>query len=295
MLDDLNELKTLQQILTAGSLSGAARMLGTSLAVVSKRLATLERRTGVRLVNRSTRALSPTEEGVRLLVHIDSALEALAAGEVGLTSGRDEPVGRLRISAPVSLGRLHVAPVLAQLAEGYDKLSVSLTLDDRLANLVGDGIDVAIRIGGLTDSSAIMRKLADNNRVLVASPGYLDRAGRPEVPAEMENHAFLRYGNAVAPWTLQGPNGAEASLPARARFRVDNGDALHDWALAGHGIMLKSRIDVAADLDAERLEIVLPGWSGGDAPIVALYSSARHLPIKTRLFLDAMAARLSGK
>ena len=135
-----------------------------------------------------------------------------------------------------------------------------------------------IRIGGLADGTAVMRKLADNRRILVAAPSYLDRAGRPATPADLASDEFLRYGTASEPWRVRGPKGVNASLAAVARLRVDNGDTLHDWALAGLGIMLKSEVDVVEDLVAGRLERVLPAWDGGETPIVALYPSAQHVP-----------------
>lgn len=294
MLDDLNELKTFRAILAGGSLSAAARRLGVTLAVVSKRLATLEGRVGARLVHRSTRALSPTEEGARLLIDVERALEALEAGEERLAGGRDEPSGTLRVSAPNAVGRRCVVPVIGALARRYPRLAVTLELDDRVVDLVGERLDVAIRVGALVDSSAMVRKLADNRRILVAAPAYLDAAGRPSTPDEMGGHAFLRYGAATAPWRLRGPNGARASLTASARLRVDDGDAVHAWGLAGLGIMLKSEVDVAADIAAGRLERVLQDWDGGEAPIVALYPSARHLPRKTRVLLDALAAEMTS-
>jgi DNA-binding transcriptional LysR family regulator len=288
MLDDVNELRTLRAIVAAGSLSAASRELGVSLAVVSKRLSTLEGRVGLRLVNRTTRALSPTEEGLALLAHLDRALEALEEAEEHLATGRDEPTGTLRVTAPVSFGRRHVAPVLASLVERCPRLDAVLSLDDRLADVSGGTFDVAVRIGGLGDTTATMLKLADNRRVLAASPAYLDRCGRPQTPDGLAGHAFLRYGDGIAPWSLTNADGATATIAARPRLRVNNGDALHDWCVAGHGIMMKSVVDVAADLADGRLEHVLPDWSGDDIPIVALFASRHHQPRKLRVFLDAM-------
>jgi DNA-binding transcriptional LysR family regulator len=291
MLDDLNELRTLQQVLASGSLTAAANAMGVSLAVVSKRLATLERRTGVRLVNRTTRRLSPTEEGARLMVEIDRVLEAIRQGEELLATGRDEPVGTLRVSAPVSFGRRHVAPILGELTRRYPQLAISLSLDDKVVDVVGGAMDVAIRIGGgLVDSSAAMRKIADNSRILVAAPAYLDRRGRPSAPSDLRNHDLLRYGDSIAPWRLHGRDGTIESIPAPARMRVDNGDALHDWCVAGLGIMLKSTIDVGHDLAAGRLEHVLPDWNGGDLPIVALFPDRANMTRKARVFLEAMVS-----
>lgn len=294
MLDDLNELRTMQQVVASGSLTEAARVLGVSLAVVSKRLATLERRVGVRLVNRTTRSLSPTEEGERLLVEIDRALEAIRQGEEILTTGRDEPVGTLRVSAPISFGRRHVAPVLGDLARRHPRLAIALSLDDRLVDVAGGSVDVAIRIGGnLVDSSASMRPLGDNVRIVVAAPAYLDRHGRPSSPGALSGHEFLRYGDAVAPWRLFHADGTVERVPAPARMRVDNGDAVHDWCLAGHGIMLKSTVDVAADLASGKLERLLPDWHAGAMPIVALFPARATMPRKTRVFLDAMVSTMT--
>ncbi|MEH3036085.1 MAG: LysR substrate-binding domain-containing protein [Sphingomonas adhaesiva] len=293
MLDDLNELRTFRQVLTHGSLTGASRAMGVSLAVVSKRLATLEKRVGIRLVNRTTRSLSATEEGERLLVEVDRALEAIAQGEELLSTGRDEPVGTLRVSAPVSFGRRHVAPVVGELVRRYPQLAASLSLDDRLVDVAGGAIDVAIRIGGhAAAGSAAMRKLANNRRILVAAPAYLNRRGAPATPDDIPSQDLLRYGDATGPWRLFDAAGQEQLVPAAARLRVDNGDAVHDWCIAGLGIALKSQIDVAADLRDGTLLHVLPAWHAGDTPIVALFPDRATMPRKTRVFLDAMLAAL---
>jgi DNA-binding transcriptional LysR family regulator len=294
VLDDLNELRTFERILALGSLSAAARDLGVGLAVVSKRLASLERRAGARLVNRTTRSLSATEDGEALLAHVESMLDALGEAEARLSSGRAEPRGALRISAPIAFGRIHVAPVAAALTQRHGALSVELKLDDRLVDLVEARIDVAVRIGPPRDSTAVMRKLADSRRILVASPAYLDAAGRPGRPAQTEGHAFLRYDDSTAPWRLVGPGGAVAEIEAPCRLRADSGNVVGDWAVAGRGIMLRSEVDVCAELEAGGLERVLPGWSSGPAPIYALFPSARHLPAKVRVFVDALAERLKG-
>jgi len=292
MLDDLNELRTFQRILALGSLSAAARDLGVGLAVVSKRLASLERRAGARLVNRTTRRLSATAEGEGLRVHVERMLEALDEAEARLAGGQETPRGTLRISAPVAFGRIHVAPVAAALAAAHAELQIDLRLDDRLIDLIEARIDVAVRIGQPRDSTAVMRKLADNCRILAASPAYLDRAGRPRTPEEAAGHAFLRYDDGDAPWRLIGPDWEVAEIAAPARMRADSGIVVGDWALAGHGIMWRSEADIAEELADGRLERVLPDWGSGPAPIYALFPSARHLPTKVRAFVDALGERL---
>lgn len=293
MLDDLNELRTFQRILARGSLSGAARDLGVGLAVVSKRLASLERRAGQRLVNRTTRKLSPTDEGLALLPHVERILEELDAAEARLGGARQGPSGLLRISAPISFGRIHLAPVAAALAKAYPKLQVELRLDDRLVDLVDERIDVAVRIGQPRDSTAILRKLADNTRILVAAPAYLVSQGAPETPDDLADHEILRFGDGTAPVRLEGPGGAVFDLEARGRLRSDNGDAVYDWGLAGCGIMLKSQIEVVADLRAGRLRRVLPDWTTGPTPVYALMPPGRQQAPKVRIFVDALAAQLS--
>jgi LysR family transcriptional regulator, transcriptional activator for dmlA len=286
MLSDIEELRTFQRILAKGSLSGAARDLGVSLAVVSKRLASLEQRVGHRLIHRTTRQLSPTETGSVLLPLVDRALEALQAAEVQLQQGTSDPVGLLRVAAPTALGHRHIAPVLAELLEKHPRLDVELRLSDGLSDLVAARIDVAIRIGPARDSAFVMHKLTDSHRILVASPGYLERHGRPTSPRELSDHAILRMVGWDAPWPLIGPNGAIVELNLPSRLRTDNGEVVHDWALAGHGITLKSAIDVAEDVRSGLLEQVLPDWRSTDAPIYALLPSGAHVPLKVRLFLD---------
>jgi LysR family transcriptional activator of dmlA len=292
MLDDLDEIRTFQRILSLGSLSAAARDLGISLAVVSKRLASLERRVGQRLIHRTTRRLSPTDEGAALLPRLERVLEAMDVAEGWISEGRDELVGTLRVSAPISLGRLHVAPVLGALTAAHPRFEAELRLGDGLIDLMEARIDVAVRIGPAQDSSYLMHKLADSYRVLAASPDYLDRRGRPATPNDLAEHDGLRSLGWDGPWRLVNADGETVDIHPSSRLRSDNGEVVHDWALKGLGIMLKSAIDVSIDLQRGRLERVLPDWRSPAAPIYALIPSARHIPRKTRLFLDAVAGAL---
>jgi LysR family transcriptional activator of dmlA len=294
MLDDLNELRTFQQILACGSLSGAAREMNVTLAVVSKRLASLERRVGQRLIHRTTRKLAATDDGLALLPYVERALEELTSAEVHLSSGEVEPRGVLRVSCTVTLGRIHVAPVAAELTARFPRLEIELRAEDRLFDLVEDRIDIAIHLGMLPDNSYVMRKLADNQRILVASPGYLDRHGRPLTPEELHEHACLRWHDGKIPWLLQGPDGETAEIETRSQLRSNNGDVVQEWARAGLGIMLKSRVDLVEDLAAGRFERVLPAWHGTDAPVCALMASRRHLTVRAQVFLDALTRRLAG-
>ncbi|WP_248747713.1 LysR family transcriptional regulator [Pseudomonas sp. MWU12-2037] len=294
MLDDLNELRTFQRILVCGSLSAAARDLGVGLAVVSKRLMALERRAGQRLINRTTRTLSATNEGLALMVHVDRILEELEAAESRMTMGGEEPFGMLRVSSPISFGRIHLVPLVAELVERHPKLDIELRLDDRLIDLTYERIDVAVRIGQPRDSTAILRKLADNRRILVAAPTYLERHGEPGCVQDLERHGCLRYDDPSLPWRLEGPGNEVIELQPRSRLHANSGDAVRDWAIEGHGIMLKSSVDVADDLAAGRLVHILRDWHSASAPIYALLPSRRFTPSKTKVFLDALGARLAA-
>jgi DNA-binding transcriptional LysR family regulator len=292
MLDDISELRTFVRIATAGSLSAAGREMGLALSVVSKRLASLERRTDTRLIMRSTRQMSLTEEGAKFFERAQRILAEVDEAEAVLAHGRVEPQGTLRVSAPVALGRAHVSPVCSDLARMYPKIAIDLSLSDRLVGLIDQNIDVAVRIGALRDSGLVMRKLADNHRVIVGAPSYIERCGLPGSPMELKDHECLHYGSAQDSWRLIGPDGQSVDVEVSARLRSDNGEVSHDWALAGCGLIMKSWIDVAADLRDGRLVHVLPEWSSAPAPVCALFPTNRLVPTRVRLFLDAMAERL---
>ncbi|SED87813.1 transcriptional regulator, LysR family [Rhizobiales bacterium GAS188] len=293
MLDDITELRTFVRIVGAGSLSAAGREMGLALSVVSKRLATLERRTEVRLIARSTRRLALTEEGQNLYDRAQRILAEVDEAEAALTHGRVEPQGVLRVSAPAALGRAHVSPVCRDLVRAHPKVSVDLTLTDRLVELIDEGMDVVVRIGAPKDSGLVMRKLVDNHRIVVGAPEYLELRGTPTAPAELEDHECLQYRGVGTHWRLVGPAGAALEVRIASRLRTDSGEVAHDWALAGCGLILKSWVDVEPDLRANRLVRVLPNWRSDPAPVCALFPASRQVPTRVRLFLDAMAVRLN--
>jgi DNA-binding transcriptional LysR family regulator len=292
MLDDITELRTFVRIVGAGSLSRAGREMDLALSVVSKRLATLERRVDARLIARSTRRLALTEEGQDLYERARRILAEIDEAEAALTHGRVEPQGMLRVSAPAALGRAHVSPVCRDLVRVHPKLSIDLALTDRLVELIDEGMDVVVRIGAPRDSGLVMRKLADNHRIVVGAPDYLERRGTPLMPTELEDHECLHYSRTATHWRLAGPGGAVVEIRAASRLRCDNGEVAHDWALAGCGLVMKSWVDVEPDVHAGRLVHVLPEWCSDPAPICALFPSNRQLPTRVRLFLDAMSDRL---
>jgi LysR family transcriptional regulator, transcriptional activator for dmlA len=294
MLDDITELRTFVKIVSAGSLSAAGRDMGVALSVVSKRLASLERRTDTSLIVRSTRQLALTDEGQRLFDRAQRILAEVDEAEAALSHGRVEPQGALRVSATVAFGRAHVSPVCRDLALAYPKISVDLMLTDRLVELIDERIDVVIRIGAPKDSDLIMRKLIDNHRIVAAAPKYLEQRGAPSSPEDLANHDCLLYNRSgLASWRLVHADGRAVDVEVASRLRCDNGEVAHDWALAGCGLIMKSWVDVAPDLATGRLVRVLPDWRSAAAPVCALFAQNRQMPTRVRLFLDAMSARMS--
>ena len=289
MLDDITELRTFVRIAAAGSLSAASREMGLALSVVSKRLATLERRTEVRLIARNTRSLALTEEGQHLFERAQRILAEVDEAEAALTEGCLEPQGVLRVSAPHALGRAHVSPVCRDLMRAYPKVSVELVLTERFVELIDERMDVVVRIGVPRDSDLVMRKLADNYRIVVAAPDYLESRGAPAVPQDLARHECILYRSAETQWRLVGPAGQAVELKVPSRLRCNDGEVAHDWALAGCGLVMKS-----LDVRVGRLIRVLPEWRSEPTPVCALFPSNPRLPLRVRLFLDAMASRLAG-
>src|SRR5438552_10757125 len=288
MLDDINELRTFVSVVAARSLSAAAREMDLALSVVSKRLAALERRTGIRLIARSTRRLAPTEEGMDLYERAQRIPAEVDQAEAALTSGQAEPQGLLRVSAPVAFGRLHVGPVCGALVREYRMLSIDLVLTDRLVDLIEEGVDVVVRIGPPQDSQLVMRKLIDDYRIVVGAPGYLQERGTPATPADLEAHDCVHYRGVGARWRLVSLTGEAVEVQADSRLRSNSGEAALDWALAGYGLVMNSWVDVKDYLRSGRLVHVLPEWRSDPAPVCALFPSRRQLPIRVRVFVDAM-------
>jgi DNA-binding transcriptional LysR family regulator len=291
MADPLNEMAVFARVVATGSLSAAARELGVSPAFVSRRLAALEARLGVRLVNRTTRSLHLTEEGAgyhescsRVLAEIEEANAAVAA------AGRAEPQGVLRVSVPAAFGNQHVAPLVPRFAERFPKVQLALSLSDRTVNVVEEGFDLAIRIADLEDSSLAARKLAPNRRVVCASPAYLARHGSPHTPQDLLAHNCLTSRDFSSPWEYRGPDGRPGTIRVSGRYSCDNWEVLREWALAGLGIALKSTWDVRRHLEDGSLVSLLPGYTfDTDVAIYAVYPHRRHLPAKTRVFIEFLA------
>ena len=282
-MDKLGDLDVFARIVAARSMSAAGRELGLSPAVVSKRMRRLEERLGVRLLQRTTRQLALTEVGRGFHERVAAILAAGEEAEAWAMSGSAEVRGLLRVSAPTSFGRMHVAPHLVRFLEANPKLEVELVLSDAFVDIVGEGFDVAVRIADLTDSSLIARKLAPNHRILVASPSYLAAHGTPASLDDLAAHTLLVHGGGE--WRLEGPDGP-VSVKVTTPLRTNSSEVVREAVLAGAGIALRSTWDVGPELQSGKLARVLPAYrSSPRVAVHAVYPSRRHLEQKTRAFV----------
>jgi len=282
-------------VVEAHGFAAAARRLQTTPASVSRRVKALEQRLGVRLLQRTTRKLSLTEageqyfrEGRRLLHELDDLEQALSA------SAR-EPRGELRIVAPMSFGQRRLAPLVARFAALHEQLRVTLVLEDRETDLLDEAADLAIRIGYPADSSMVARAIAPVPRFACAAPGYLQRRGRPVSPADLLHHDCLHY-NLIPEreeWTFRGADG-EQTLAIAGSFCSNNGDVLAEAAIQGLGITLLPDFIVEDALADGRLVRVLQDYERSPLTLFALYPSRRHVPAKTRSFLDYLLAHFAA-
>ncbi|HUG76102.1 MAG TPA: LysR family transcriptional regulator [Burkholderiales bacterium] len=292
MADALQEMGVFARVVATGSLSAAARELGLSTAMVSRRLAALESRLGVRLVNRTTRSLHLTDEGARYHDACTRVLAEIEDADAAASAGGVEAQGALRVALPASFGHQHVAPLVPEFARRYPKVRLALSLSDRNVNVIDEGFDLAIRIAHLEDSSLTARRLAPNRRVLCASPDYLERHGTPRTPAELTGHNCLTTTDFTMTWEYKDPHGRPGSVRVSGRFACDNWEVLREWALAGLGVALKSTWDVHRHLEDGSLVELCPGYTfHSDVAIYAVYPHRRFLPAKTRVFIEFLAER----
>jgi len=287
-MDRFKQIETFVAVATRGSLSAAAQVEGVAPAVIGRRIDALEERLGVKLLVRTTRRITLTFEGSAFLEDCQRILNDFHNAEASVSLGGIKASGHLRVTAPAGFGRAHVAPLLPAFLDAHRDVTISLDLTDRLTDIVNEGVDVAIRIGALDDSSLVGLKLADNRRVVVASPGYLARHGTPAEPADLANHdclTFGTYGNQARGWQFT-IDGEVVSMRVSGSMECNDGAVLHDWALAGRGLAWRSLWEVGEDLEAGRLVTVLDDYATPDNAIHAVFPQRRHLPLRVRMFID---------
>ena len=291
-MNPVSELAFFTQLIRVGSLAGTARELNLTPPAVSKRLAQLEQRLGVRLLNRTTRSISLTAEGETYLVNAKRILGEIEEMERQVSSSRAEPKGLLRVNAPLGFGRTHVGPAVSSFAKRYPEVEVQLHLTDRPIALPNDAIDVAIRFGELPDSRLIARKIAANRRRLCASPGYLEAHGTPESPKDLASHncIVLRQNDAAfGIWRLRRGKQSE-SVKVHGSLSTNDGEVALNWALDGQGILLRAEWNLADHLRSGRLVEVLGDYQTPPADIYAVYLERLNLSAKVSCFVEHLRA-----
>lgn len=296
-MDNLGDIRLFVEAAQLGSLSAAGRKLGLSPAAASARLVKLEAALHAQLLERSTRKLKLTDEGRLYLAQCQQALQILDDARTAVQLGQGSISGQLRVSATADFGRLVLRHWLDEFNEQHPKISLTLILCDSLSNLLQDDIDVAIRFGVPADSGLIAKPMADNRRILCASPAYLKAHGHPRHPSELRDADCIVLTSASGvgnQWQFTRDDESYTFFVPTERARITNdGGLAREWAVDGHGFVLKSIWDTAADLRAKRLAIALPEWRCPDAPVHALFTRRQHASPRVRALLDFLEARFA--
>jgi DNA-binding transcriptional LysR family regulator len=283
------------KVVEGSSFAGAARYFRISPAVVSKHVQAIEQRLGVRLLNRTTRRVTPTEVGQSYYLNCVRILADLEEAERTAGDHNSTPRGLLKVSAPYTFGIAHVAPAMADYLALHPDVSIELVLNDRFVDLVDEGFDVSIRIGQLPDSTLIARKLVDTQTVLCASPLYLEQHGEPRLPSDLAGHNCLIYplAGSRGEWRFFDSSGVEEAVQVSGRFVANSGDALRVLGLKGQGVVRLPLFIASDDLAAGRLVRLLPNYETIKTPVHALYPHGQFLSAKVRSFVDFLAARFA--
>jgi DNA-binding transcriptional LysR family regulator len=291
-MQSLTDIAVFVKVVELSSFTAAAEALQSSQPVVSKAVTRLEEKLGARLLNRTTRRLSLTEAGAELYRRSLRALEEIENAELEVARFQTEPRGALRISAPMSFSILHLGPVIHGFLERYPGVSVALELSDAQVDLVKDGVDVAIRIGRLQDSSLIARKIAPCRQVVCASPAYLEKRGVPERPEDLLEHNCIVYTLLSTPreWRFTAPDGEPLVVPVNGSMHSNNGLVNRGAAIAGAGIVLLPTFYIGEELRAGLLKPLLCKFKPQEIAMHAVYPERRNLLPKVRAFVDYLAA-----
>jgi len=295
MDDRLRGVAEFVDVVDAGSFAAAGERLGVTRSAIAKIVDRLEQRPGVRLLQRTTRRLSLTDEGHAYYDQCRRVMAELGAAEAALDAGRREPSGRLRITAPVLFGRQCVAPVMLKLIERYPLLDVEMSFSDRVADLVEDGFDIAVRIGALPDHATLVgRRLGVQRMGICASPGWLERNGQPSGLAELGSLVGVAYGRGgqSMPWRVLGADGEVQEVRVASRLRYDDLQAIADAAAAGAGLAWLPCWLMAPYLRDGRLALVMDSNSVQGAEVHLLRSQSRHIPSKVRVAVDALVEEI---
>jgi DNA-binding transcriptional LysR family regulator len=295
-MDRIDDLKAVLAIVEKGNLTAAARQLRRSLQSVSRSLAALERELGVELVRRTTRRSSPTEAGLAFYHRIRMALDEIEAAKRDISNQRSEPAGLLRVSGSTAFAPLYLVPAAAAFLEVHRKVEIELDMSDRYVDLVGEGFDLAVRIGEIPDSALKAKRLANLRRVVFAAPSYLAEHGRPRHPDDLACHDCIvrttaRDGN-TWPFTIDG---SPKAVKVAGRFRTSGAMAANEAAARGLGIANAPLWQVRSLVDSGAVELLLNGFEPPPVPIHAVWPATRVMPARTQLFVDFLSARLKSE
>lgn len=280
----------------AGSLSETARRLNTSLPAMSRRLAAMEERLGVRLVDRSTRRFALTEEGVMLHERAVGILTELDELEAAVGARNLAPHGHIRVGAPLEIGRRRIAPLIAEFSAQYPQITVELVLSDAGMDVVADDLDVGLHIDQPTDGAIVSRRLISSRRAVCASPEYVAKHGVPSRPEDLLAHECMRLvrGRRVIDRWLFWEDGEFREVQVRGSLMTNSAEVIHGWALAGRGVASKAVWDIESDLEAGRLVDLLEAFARDPINLYVVYPTRSHLPKRVRVFIDFMLAALGG-
>ncbi|QWE17030.1 LysR family transcriptional regulator [Polynucleobacter sp. AP-Nino-20-G2] len=295
-MDKFQEITTFTAVVDAGSFVKAADRLGMSKAAVSRHLVDLETRLGIRLLHRTTRKLSLTEEGELFYGRCKEILETLESAENEITSHTDDVSGHIRINAPFSFGIRKLSPLWGIFHQKYPKVTLDVVLSDRLVDVVDEGYDIAIRIAALTNSTMVSKKLTTTRIILCASPTYLKEHGIPKQPADLVNHQVINYSYWAGKeeWSFDGPKGKE-SVNIKPFMQTNNGDTCLVAALAHQGIVLQPSFIVGDAIRAGDLVEIMPQYKSIELGIYALFPTRQHIAPKVRVLIDYLVEYFSKK
>lgn len=288
-MDRSMEMAVFAKVVEEGSFSSAARSLKLTPSAVSKQIARLEDRLGVRLLNRTTRRLSATEEGAAFYQRAARILSDIDEAEAAVTQLHAAPRGTLRINCGIAFGKHQITPLMPEFLARYPELRIELTLTDSVSDLVEEGQDVAVRFGPLQDSSMVARQLAVSRRAIVAAPEYFATHGTPRHPSDLAAHNCLTFSNMphLNEWIFKIGEGEEYRVKAEGNFTASNGETIHEMVLAGLGVARLAEFLVEPEVQEGKLQRVLqPFYRDIEVPINAVYPTRRHLSPKVRAFVD---------
>jgi DNA-binding transcriptional LysR family regulator len=289
------EIETFVRVVEAGSITKAAHQLKIAKSAVSRRLKELEARLGVQLMTRTTRKLTLTDTGETLYNRFVVVLADWEESESAASDAQCALAGSIRIAAPLSFGVAHLGPAIIDFMREHPLVDFDIDFSDRKVDLIAEGMDLAIRIGDLSDSSLIARKIATMSTAAAASPAYLTRHGTPQTPDDLKTHKDLRYGyRTSASWNYTGPDGVEGKIEMTPRLRATNGEFLRDAAVAGEGVLIEPRFIIYENLRDGSLVEILPDYQWPQITAYAVYPPTRHLSVRVRAFVNFLIDRYKG-